>query len=82
MRAGVDLMLSGHTHGGQINWKLLVPQKETRLSRWLHRPSRKFMRGHAVLGNTQLYVNRGLGTVVVPLRYGCMPEVSVLELQQ
>ena len=81
-RAGVDLMLSGHTHGGQIDWKLLAPKKDTALSRWLHRPSRKFMRGHAVLGNTQLYVNRGLGTVVVPLRYGCMPEVSVLELQQ
>jgi uncharacterized protein len=81
-RAGVDLMLSGHTHGGQIDWKLLAPKKNTALSRWLHRPSRKFMRGHAVLGNTQLYVNRGLGTVVVPLRYGCMPEVSVLELQQ
>ncbi len=81
-RAGVDLMLSGHTHGGQINWKLLVPQKETRLSRWLHRPSRKFMRGHAVLGNTQLYVNRGFGTVVVPLRFGCTPEITMIELQR
>ena len=81
-RAGVDLMLSGHTHGGQINWKLLVPQKETRLSRWLHRPSRKFMRGHAVLGNTQLYVNRGFGTVVVPLRFGCTPEITLIELQR
>ena len=81
-RAGVDLMLSGHTHGGQINWKLLVPRKETALSRWLHRPSRKFMRGHAVLGNTQLYVNRGFGTVVVPLRYGCTPEITLIELQK
>ncbi|MBS1813040.1 MAG: metallophosphoesterase [Acidobacteria bacterium] len=81
-RAGVDLMLSGHTHGGQINWKLLVPRKETAVSRWLHRPSRKFMRGHAVLGNTQLYVNRGFGTVVVPLRYGCTPEITLLELQK
>lgn len=80
-RAGVDLMLSGHTHGGQINWKLLAPQKDTRLSRWLHRPSRKLMRGHAILGNTQIYVNRGLGTVVVPLRYGCTPEITLIELQ-
>jgi hypothetical protein len=81
-RAGVDLMLSGHTHGGQINWKLLVPKKETRMSRWLHRPSRKFMRGLAVLGNTQLYVNRGFGTVVVPLRYGCTPEITLIELRK
>ncbi|MBL8203529.1 MAG: metallophosphoesterase [Blastocatellia bacterium] len=81
-RAGVDLMLSGHTHGGQIDWKLLVPKKETRLSRWLRRPSRKFMRGLAVLGNTQLYVNRGFGTVVVPLRYGCTPEITLIELHK
>ena len=80
--ARVSLTLSGHTHGGQINWKLLVPKKETRMSRWLHRPSRKFMRGLAVLGNTQLYVNRGFGTVVVPLRYGCTPEITLIELQK
>lgn len=79
-KAGVDLMLSGHTHGGQINWKLLVPKKETAVSRWLHRPSRKFMRGHAVLGKTNLYVNRGFGTVVVPLRLGCTPEITLIEL--
>ena len=79
-RAGVDLVLSGHTHGGQINWQLLTGKKDTPLRRWLQRPSRRFLRGHAVLGSTQLYVNRGLGTVVVPLRYGCPPEITLLEL--
>jgi predicted MPP superfamily phosphohydrolase len=79
-RAGVDLVLSGHTHGGQINWRLLVGRDDRPVSRWLRRPSRRFMRGHAVLGETHLYVNRGLGTVVVPLRYGCPPEITVLEL--
>ncbi|HZS06999.1 MAG TPA: metallophosphoesterase [Blastocatellia bacterium] len=81
-RAGVDLVLSGHTHGGQINWQLLTGKKDTPLRRWLQRPSRRFLRGHAVLGSTQLYVNRGLGTVVVPLRYGCPPEITLLELQK
>jgi predicted MPP superfamily phosphohydrolase len=80
-RAGVDLVLSGHTHGGQINWRLLIGRNDHPLSRWLSRPSRRFMRGHARLGATQLYVNRGLGTVVVPLRYGCPPEISLLELR-
>lgn len=80
-RAGVDLVLSGHTHGGQINWQLLIGRNDSRISRWLRRPSRRFMRGHAVIGTTQLYVNRGLGTVVVPLRYGCPPEITLLELQ-
>jgi uncharacterized protein len=78
-RAGIDLVLSGHTHGGQINWRLLTGRPEKR--RWLQRRSRRFMRGHAQLGETQLYVNRGLGTVVAPLRYGCAPEITLMELQ-
>jgi predicted MPP superfamily phosphohydrolase len=78
-RAGIDLVLSGHTHGGQINWRLLVGREQS-AGRWFRRPSRRFIRGHAVLGETHLYVNRGLGTVVVPLRYGCPPEITLLEL--
>lgn len=78
-RAGIDLVLSGHTHGGQINWRLLTGREERR--RWLRRKSRRFMRGHAQLGDTQIYVNRGLGTVVVPMRYGCAPEITLMELQ-
>lgn len=79
-RAGVDLVLSGHTHGGQINWRLLVGREDRAVSRWLARRSRRFMRGHSQLGETHLYVNRGLGTVVVPLRYGCPPEITLIEL--
>ncbi|MGH9838853.1 MAG: metallophosphoesterase [Blastocatellia bacterium] len=79
-RAGVDLVLSGHTHGGQINWRLLTGGEDRRTARWLRRPSRRMMRGYARFGDTQLYVNRGLGTVVVPLRYGCPPEITVIEL--
>jgi predicted MPP superfamily phosphohydrolase len=79
-RAGVDLVLSGHTHGGQINWRLLTGRKDRKTARWLRRPSRRLIRGHAQLGATQLYVNRGLGTVVVPLRYGCPPEITLLEI--
>ncbi len=79
-RAGIDLVLSGHTHGGQINWQLLTGQSNPAITRWLQRPSRRFTRGHATIGATQLYVNRGLGTVVVPLRYGCTPEITLLEL--
>jgi uncharacterized protein len=77
-RAGIDLVLSGHTHGGQINWRLLTGREERR--RWLRRKSRRFMRGHAQLGETQIYINRGLGTVVLPMRYGCPPEITLMEL--
>ncbi len=71
-RAGVDLMLSGHTHGGQI--KLRDDEKrilrQRRLKNGLHR--RK---------ETQIYITRGIGTVVLPVRYQCPPEISLIELR-
>ncbi|MBI3951673.1 MAG: metallophosphoesterase [Acidobacteria bacterium] len=70
---GVDLVLSGHTHGGQIR---LTTRSRPR-QRWL-----KFWRGHGQLGKTQIYVNRGLGTVIVPVRYQCPPEITVIELRR
>jgi predicted MPP superfamily phosphohydrolase len=72
-RADVDLVLSGHTHGGQVT---LRPEKNRS-----GRPRRRMLRGLGRRANTQIYVTRGLGTVVLPIRYGCPPEVSVLELR-
>lgn len=72
-RADVDLVLSGHTHGGQVT---LRPEKSRS-----GRPRRRMLRGLGRRANTQIYVTRGLGTVVLPIRYGCPPEVSVLELR-
>ena len=74
-RAGVDLVLSGHTHGGQVAFR-------SEPSHSGGRPRRRFLKGLGRLGNTQIYVNRGLGTVVLPIRYGCPPEVSLLELRR
>ena len=72
-RAGVDLVLSGHTHGGQVS---LVSDRNT-----AGRPRRRVLKGLATEGETQIYVTRGLGTVVLPVRFGCPPEVSLLELR-
>ncbi len=72
-RAAVDLVLSGHTHGGQVAWR-----SESSAS---GRPRRRLLKGLGRQGNTQIYVTRGLGTVVLPIRYGCPPEVSLLELR-
>jgi len=72
-RAGVDLVLSGHTHGGQIAWR-----SERSAS---GQPRRRHLKGLGRQGHTQIYVTRGLGTVVLPIRYGCPPEVSLLELR-
>lgn len=71
-RASVDLVLSGHTHGGQV---------AIRGERNPSRPRRRLLKGLGRHGNTQIYVNRGLGTVVLPIRYGCPPEISLLELR-
>jgi predicted MPP superfamily phosphohydrolase len=73
-RAGVDLVLSGHTHGGQVTWR-----SEKSAS---GRPRRRLLRGLGRQGRTQIYVTRGLGTVVLPIRYGCPPEISLLELRK
>ena len=72
-RAGVDLVLSGHTHGGQVT--LRSGDKAAM------RPRRRLLKGLANHGETQIYVTRGLGTVVLPVRFGCPPEVSLLELR-
>ena len=72
-RAGVDLVLSGHTHGGQVTWR-----SERSAS---GRVRRRILRGLGRRGETQVYVTRGLGTVVLPLRYGSTPEVSLLQLR-
>ena len=72
-REGVDLILAGHTHGGQVTWR-----SETSRS---GRPRRRLLRGLGRQGDTQIYVSRGLGTVVLPVRYGCLPEVTLLELR-
>lgn len=72
-RAGVDLVLSGHTHGGQVTWR-----NERSAS---GRVRRRILRGLGRRGETQIYVTRGLGTVVLPIRYGCLPEVSLLTLR-
>ena len=72
-RAGVDLVLSGHTHGGQVS---LRSERNS-----AGRPRRRLLKGLARQGETQIYITRGLGTVVLPVRFGCPPEVSLLELR-
>ncbi len=70
-RVGVDLMLSGHTHGGQIK----IRDEEKRIL-----PRRKLKNGLYRRKDTQIYITRGIGTVVLPVRYQCPPEISLIEL--
>jgi uncharacterized protein len=73
---GVDLMLSGHTHGGQIRLPYIGTPRPM-----LAKGGRHFVHGHFNVGPMQLYVNRGIGTVKVPVRFLCPPELTLLTLQ-
>lgn len=73
-RFPVDLQLSGHSHGGQIVAPLVGPPHLPRLGK-------KYVRGRYNVGKLQLYTNRGIGAVGLPMRYQAPPEVTVLRLQ-
>ncbi len=67
------LVLSGHTHGGQVFIKRVTPYVSARLGM-------KYLHGFFDLDGTILYVNRGLGAGV-PLRFRAPPEVTILTLR-
>jgi uncharacterized protein len=71
----VALMLSGHTHGGQVRLPFVGPMGLPALGR-------KYIEGAFQLENLQLYVNRGLGTVGVPFRLNCPPEIACITLRR
>ncbi len=71
----VGLMLSGHTHGGQIRLPLMGALE-------LPEMGRRYVQGWFRLGGLQLYVNRGIGTVGVPFRLHCPPEITLLTLRR
>ena len=70
----VDVMLSGHTHGGQIRFPFLGPLV-------LPPMGKKYAEGFFKLANMQLYVNRGIGAVGIPFRLNCPPEITIFTLQ-
>jgi predicted MPP superfamily phosphohydrolase len=73
---GIDLSLAGHTHGGQVALEFVSPEIA---------PSRlvtPYVAGWFQKPGGQLYVNRGIGTIGVPIRIGAPPEITVYELSR
>jgi hypothetical protein len=71
---GIDLTLAGHTHGGQVTLEFIHPDLS---------PSRlitPYVRGGFEKPGGQLYVNRGIGTIGVPIRFDAPPEITIFEL--
>jgi hypothetical protein len=71
---GVELSMAGHTHGGQAALEFISPEiAPSRLvtpyvAGWFRKPG------------GQLYVNRGIGTIGVPIRIGAPPEITIYQL--
>jgi predicted MPP superfamily phosphohydrolase len=75
-RQGYNLMLSGHTHGGQINIEIY----DESIS-----PSRFFtpyVYGLYHVQGAAAYVTRGIGTIGIPARIGAPPEITVIRLRK
>ncbi|QEG34786.1 metallophosphoesterase [Bythopirellula goksoeyrii] len=72
-RAGVNLALAGHTHGGQVRFPLLGAVAAPSLY------GTRFACGTFRRGNTVMHVTRGISGET-PLRWNCPPEIAVLEL--
>jgi uncharacterized protein len=70
----IDLQLSGHSHGGQVRLPLLPPL-------FLPEMAKKYVWGSYRMGGLSLYTNAGLGTVNIPVRLNCPPEITLLTLR-
>jgi predicted MPP superfamily phosphohydrolase len=71
----IDLQLSGHSHGGQIRIPFLPPL-------YLPELAKKYVWGTYHVGPLTLHTSAGLGTIGIPMRLNCPPEVTVLTLRR
>ena len=73
--ARVQLLLAGHTHGGQVRFPFIGTVIE---------PSefgQRFVRGHVFENNHHLFVTSGIGTSIIPVRFGVPPEIVLLTVR-
>jgi predicted MPP superfamily phosphohydrolase len=69
----LSLVLSGHTHGGQVVIPFLGPPV-------LPVKNKNYSSGLISTPKTQLFISRGIGWAIYPVRFNCYPEIAVLEL--
>lgn len=75
--AGMDLILAGHTHGGQIR----IPFVRN-LVVFVKKGYEHYVSGLYKIGNSQMYITRGLGEAKMPLRFLARPEITVITLHR
>lgn len=71
----VELVLAGHTHGGQV----VIPSIGAPFVP-LAKKYRRYASGIFKVGKTILFVSRGIGTSIFPVRMNCPPEIAFIEL--
>ena len=75
-RQGYDLMLAGHTHGGQVTIEIL--NQSINAARFFT----PYVYGLFRQGKAAAYVTRGIGTIGIPARIGAPPEIALLRLRK
>lgn len=74
VKGKIQMALSGHSHGGQIRLPLIgamvTPQG-----------TGEYIQGLYTKGNSHLYVSRGIGTSILPIRIFCPPELVIFEIK-
>ena len=71
----VPLLLAGHTHGGQVRLPLIGSVVESSDF------GDRYVRGHVFENNHHLFVTTGIGTSIVPVRFGVPPEIVLLTIR-
>jgi predicted MPP superfamily phosphohydrolase len=69
-----SLGLAGHSHGGQVRLPLLPPL-------WLPAGVGPYVHGWFAAGGSRMYVSRGIGTTLLPIRFFCRPELPIITLE-
>ena len=77
VKKNINLVLVGHTHGGQVRLPIIGP-----LYISLPPKYRKYDQGLFKVDNTLMLVNRGIGMSFIPVRFLCPPEIVVIELYE
>src|ERR1041384_1533903 len=71
----VPLLLAGHTHGGQVRFPLIGSVVES------SEFGDRYVKGHIFESNHHLFVTTGIGTSIVPVRFGVPPEIVLLTVK-
>jgi len=68
----VPLLLAGHTHGGQVRFPLIGSVVHS------SKLGKRYESGHVFENNHHLFVTTGIGTSIMPVRFGVPPEIVLL----